>query len=179
MAPTPDTCESGDMRVQLKLVLDCPPDAAWEAIRSPDVFREVYHPLANVEPIDPPTFPERWPDGPTLLRVTSISGLVPLGEQVMDLARAERDGVRILEDRGHAVTGPLAALTLWRHRMAVSAIEAASPGPGGRTATLYRDRLDVRGPTSVPLWPVLWELWQYRGGRLKKLAPTFARRFGR
>lgn len=171
MAPTPDTCESGGMRVQLKLVLDCPADAAWEAIRSPDVFREVYHPLANVEPIDPPTFPARWPDGPTLLRVTSFSGLVPLGEQLMDLSRVERDGVRILEDRGHAVTGPLATLTLWRHRMAVSATEAGT--------TLYRDRLDFRGPASVPLWPVLWELWQYRAGRLKRLAPTFGKRFGR
>jgi ligand-binding SRPBCC domain-containing protein len=159
------------MRVQLKLVLDCPADAAWEALRSPDVFREVFHPFANVEPIDPPTFPERWRDGPSLLRVTSFSGLVPLGEQLIDLSRSERDGVRILEDRGHAVTGPLAGLTLWRHRMAVSATE------DGRT--LYRDRLDFRGPASVPYWPVLWELWQYRGGRLKKLAPGFTDRFRR
>jgi ligand-binding SRPBCC domain-containing protein len=159
------------MRVQLKLVLDCPPDAAWEALQSPDVFREVFHPLANVEPIEPPTFPERWPDGPSLLRITSFSGLVPLGEQVLDLSRIERDDVRILEDRGHAVTGPLATLTLWRHRMAVSAAE------GDRT--LYRDRLDFRGPASVAFWPALWELWQYRGGKLKKLAPGFATRFHR
>lgn len=159
------------MRVQLKLVLDCPPDAAWAALQSPEVFREVFHPLANVEPIDPPVFPERWPDGPTLLRITSISGLVPLGEQLIDLSRSERDGVRILEDRGHAVTGGLAPLTLWRHRMAVAAAD------DGRT--LYRDRLDFRGPVAVPFWPVLWELWQFRGGRMKKLAPTFEKRFRR
>jgi ligand-binding SRPBCC domain-containing protein len=159
------------MRVALKLVLDCPPDAAWQALQSPAVFREVYQPLADVEPLDPPTFPEVWPDGPTLLRITSVSGLVPLGEQLMDLSRIERDGVRILEDRGHAVTGPLAALTLWRHRMAVSAT--------GEGTTLYRERLDFRGPASVPFWPVLWELWQFRAGKLKKLAPAFERRFGR
>jgi hypothetical protein len=159
------------MRVQLKLTLDCPPDAAWEALQSPDVFRDVFHPLANVEPIDPPVFSERWPDGPNLLRITSVSGLVPLGEQLLDLSRSERDGVRILEDRGHAVTGPLAPLTFWRHRMAVA------PGPDG--ATLYRDRLDFRGPVAVPYWPVIWELWQYRGGRLKKLAPAFEKRFRR
>jgi len=157
------------MRVALKLVLDCPPDAAWEALQTPDVFREVFHPLANVEPIDPPVFPERWPDGPTLLRLTSFSGLVPLGEQLLDITRTQRDDVRIFEDSGHPVTGPLAPLTLWRHRMAVS------PADGGRT--LYRDRLDFRGPVSVPYWPVLWELWQYRGGRFKKLAPTFEKRF--
>jgi hypothetical protein len=159
------------MRVQLKLVLDCPPDAAWEALLSPQVFREVFHPLANVEPLDPPTFPERWPEGPSLLRITSFSGLVPLGEQLVDLTMIERDDVRILEDRGHAVTGPLSALTLWRHRMAVSETEDGS--------TLYRDRLDFRGPASVPYWPVLWELWQYRGGKFKKLAPTFEKRFTR
>jgi len=165
------------MRVALKLVLDCPPDAAWEAIRSPDVFREVFHPLANVEPIDPPVFPERWPEGPTLLRITSFSGLVPLGEQLMDVSFSERDDratgpgqrTRIFEDAGHAVTGALAPLTLWRHRMAVSATEAGT--------TLFRDRLDFRGPVALPFWPVLWELWQYRGGRLKKLAPTFEKRF--
>ena len=71
------------MRVALRLVLDCPPDAAWEALQSPDVFREVFHPLANVEPIDPPVFPQAWPDGPTLLRLTSFSGLVPLGERIL------------------------------------------------------------------------------------------------
>jgi ligand-binding SRPBCC domain-containing protein len=159
------------MRVQLRLTLDCPPDAAWEALQSPDVFREVFHPLANVEPIDPPVFSERWPDGPSLLRITSVSGLVPLGEQLLDLSRSERDGVRILEDRGHAVTGPLAPLTSWRHRMAVA--------PTGEGTTLYRDRLDFRGPVAVPYWPVIWELWQYRGGRLKKIAPTFEKRFRR
>jgi ligand-binding SRPBCC domain-containing protein len=159
------------MRVALRLVLDCPPDAAWEALQSPDVFREVFHPLANVEPIDPPTFPERWPDGPSLLRITSFSGLIPLGEQLSDLSRHERDDVRILEDSGHPVTGPLASLTLWRHRMAVA--------PAENGTTLYRDRLDFRGPAAVAYWPVLWELWQYRGGKLKKLAPTFEKRFRR
>ncbi|MGN6325277.1 hypothetical protein [Pseudolysinimonas sp.] len=159
------------MRVALKLVLDCPPDAAWEALQSPDVFREVFHPFANVEPIDPPVFPERWPDGASLLRITSFSGLVPLGDQIVDLSRTVRGDTRILEDAGHPVTGPLAPLTLWRHRMAVS------PTEDGRT--LYRDRLDFRGPVAVPFWPALWELWQYRGGRLKKLAPTFATRFTR
>lgn len=168
------------MRVALKLVLDCPPDAAWEALRSPDVFREVFHPLANVEPIDPPVFPQTWPEGPTLLRITSFSGLVPLGDQLMDISTTERDGVRILEDAGHAVTGLLAPLTMWRHRMAVSATEDPSTGSGRRgIQTLYRDRLDFRGPVSVPYWPVLWELWQYRGSKFKKLAPTFAKRFSR
>jgi ligand-binding SRPBCC domain-containing protein len=159
------------MRVALKLVLDCPPDAAWEALQSPDVFREQYHPLANIEPVDPPTFPERWPDGPSLLRITSFSGLVPLGDQLIDLTRVERGDARILQDSGHAVTGPLAPLTLWRHRMAVA------PAEDGKT--LYRDRLDFRGPVAVAFWPVLWELWQFRGGRMKKLAPTFAKRFRR
>jgi hypothetical protein len=169
--------QTGDMRVQLKLVLDCPPDAAWDALRSPEVFREVLHPLAGVEPIDPPTFPEFWPDGRTELRITSFSGLVPLGRQVMDLSRTERDGVRILEDRGRPESGPLAIVTAWRHRMAVSPADPADPAdPAATGRTLYRDRLDFSaGPASAAVWPVLWEFWQYRGARLKRLAPTFAK----
>jgi len=164
--------QTGDMRVQLKLVLDCPPDAAWNALQSPGVFREVLHPLAGVEPIDPPTFPEFWPDGRTELRITSFSGLVPLGRLTLDLARIERDDVRILEDRGHPDSGPLAVVTSWRHRMAVS------PAADGRT--LFRDRLDFSaGVAGAGIWPVLWQFWQYRGGRLKKLAPDFDKGFHR
>ena len=31
------------------------------------------------------------------------------------------------------------------------------------------------GPASAGIWPVLWEFWQYRGARLKRLAPTFVK----
>ncbi len=158
------------MRVQLKLVLDCAPDAAWEAIRSPEVFREVSSPLLSYEPVDGGTFPERWPAGERTIGVSLLSGLVPLGEQTLDLSFRETRGVRIVTDEGGPVSGALTAITRWRHRMAIA------DGPDGKA--LYRDRLDFSaGLLSIPAWIVLWWFWQRRGRRLVKLATGFGTRF--
>ena len=40
--------------------------------------------------------------------------------------------------------------------------------------TLWRDRLVIDGPTAPLLWPVLWGVWQWRGARIRALAPTWA-----
>ncbi len=163
--------QTEDMRVQLKLTLDCDPDAAWEALRSPEVFRELYSPLLAVEPTgDDASFPDRWPEGARTVGISAFSGLVPLGQQKLDLSFRTTRGVRILTDDGGPVSGPLAAITRWRHRMAV----AAAPDGG----TLYRDRLEFSaGLLSIPVWFVLWVVWQRRGARLRKLAPGFGTRF--
>ena len=162
--------QTGDMRVQLKLVLHCAPDAAWEAIRSPEVFREVSSPVLSYEPIGADAFPDRWPAGERTIGVSLFSGLVPLGEQTLDLSFREVRDVRIVTDDGGPVSGPLTAITRWRHRMAVA------PGPDG--STLYRDRLEFSaGLLTIPVWFGLWWFWQRRGRRLVKLAPGFGKRF--
>ena len=75
-------------------------------------------------------------------------------------------GVRMLRDAGGALTGPLSAFRQWDHRMAVS------PLPDGRT--LYRDRLTATaGALDVALWYPTWAFWQWRGMRLRQLAPTW------
>lgn len=151
------------VRVQLKQVLDCSADEAWELIRSPRGLSDVSWPLAEFEPAGDAGFPDRWPEGEHTAKVRGFFGLVPMGEQIIAVRYAERHGARILEDGGRPVSGPLAVITSWRHRMAVA------PTEGGRT--LYRDRLDVSAGALTPVvWLGLWAFWQWRAAGLRRLA---------
>lgn len=150
------------MRVQLRLELDCTPDVMWEALRTPSVLQHVAHPWLAIEAVSPRGLPRRWPEGAHGVHVSAL-GLVPLGRQTIDIHYSERAGARIVEDGGGPTTGLLAAVTSWRHRMAVSAL------PRGRT--LYRDRLDVTaGPLTPLVWLSLWAFWQWRGAQLRRLS---------
>lgn len=154
------------MRILLKLKLDCPPDAAWRAIRSPDVFRAVSAPFSTFESLEPAGFPDEWSEGVHPVRVSAF-GLVAVGEQTIDLAFSEpRDGVRAVRDTGRGLTGPLTRVTRWEHTMAVSATD------DGRT--LYRDQLIVEaGALTLPLGAGFWAFWQWRGFQLARFAPSW------
>lgn len=158
--------QTGDMRVQLKLVLDASPDAVWAALRSPAVLAEVSHPFFSFEPLSPRGLPKTWTEGPHPVAARALFDLIPAGEQVIDISYHERGGARIVEDDGGPVSGPLAVITRWRHRMAVSAAD------DGRT--LYRDRLDISAGLLTPLvWIGVWAFWQWRGFQLTRLAPRW------
>ncbi|WP_216648809.1 hypothetical protein [Agromyces agglutinans] len=158
------------MRVLLKLTLDAPVDAVWRAIRSPAVLREVITPWLDFASLEDGGLPTTWPEGRHRLRALAFRR-VPAGEEVVDISYPTSipSGVRMLRDGGGAVTGPLAAFSEWDHRMAVS------PLPGGRT--LYRDRLLASSGAPVldaALWYPTWLFWQWRGARLRALAPTWS-----
>jgi hypothetical protein len=157
------------MRVLLKEILDCPPDAAWRALRSPAVFREVSSPVVSVESLEADGFPTVWEPGEHPVSLAAL-GLVPMGGQVIRLTMetTRKDGVRILRDTGRGTSGALAAVTLWDHRMAVA------PDPAGTGKTLFRDQLIFRtGAFTLASWPVFWALWQWRMLQLQRLAPTW------
>ena len=158
------------MRVLLKEILDCSPDAAWRAIQSPAVFREVSSPVVSVESLAADGFPTIWEPGehPVALRAL---GALPMGTQVIRLSTSStrKDGVRILRDTGRGVSGALAAVTLWEHSMAIA------PDPAGTGKTLYRDQLVFKaGPATLAAWPVFWALWQWRMLQIKRLAPGWS-----
>lgn len=162
------------MRVLLKVVLDCEPEAAWRAIQSPAVLREVYSPLVAVESLEPKGFPSRWEEGAHPVRMRA-AGLVPMGDQVIALEFPERRhaGVQIMRDRGAGLTGLNRLFTEWDHRIAIAR------DPKDPTKTLYREQLRFSaGPLTPAVWPVLWSLWQWRSARLKQLAPTWSSRLG-
>ncbi len=151
------------MRVLLKLVLDCAPDAAWLAIRSPRVLGQVSFPLTSFESLEPEGFPDAWEAGDHPVLVKAL-GIVPMGEQIIGISfPATKPGVRMMRDTGLGVSGALANVTKWRHSLAVA--ETAD----GRT--LYRDQLEFEaGPLTALLWPVYWAFWQWRGIGMKRLA---------
>lgn len=162
------------MRVLLKLTLDCDADAAWRALHSPRAVAELYGPLIDLVPLDPGGLPSRWEPGDDAGVELAITGAVPIGRQLLHISdRTTADPrtgkqVRILRDTGIPLSGPLAALDVWDHQMAVS------PSPDDPTKTLWRDRLVIGGSAAPALWPVLWATWQWRAARLRALAPTWA-----
>ena len=111
--------QTGDMHVQLKLVLECPPDAAWRAVRSPSVFAQVSSPLLAFEPLAVDgsrgaAFPEEWDEGSHPVRARALWGLLDAGTQDIDvtfrtLHRGTAREVRIFEDHGGPLSGPLCA----------------------------------------------------------------------
>ena len=175
------------MRVLLKLVLDCEPDAAWRAIRSPSVLNAVSAPLTTFESLEPYGFPVLWPEGDHPVRMRSAGGIT-IGDQVIGISFPEvgspgsgtrapagsgsgsnspsGSGVRLVRDTGRGLSGPLALVTRWEHTMSVA------DAPGGRT--LYRDQLVVEAGHLTPLlWPAYWAFWQWRAFGIKRLAPTW------
>ena len=157
------------MRILLKLVLDCDPHAAWRALHSPSALGEIHGPLLTIEPLA--ELPTRWESGADA-PIRYAAGPLRLGTHLISLTdRATEDSrgpVRILRDAGIPLTGPLAALDVWDHQMAVS------PAPGDPDRTLWRERLVIGGAVAPLYWPVLWALWQWRGVHLQRLAPSWA-----
>jgi hypothetical protein len=158
------------VRILLKFVVDCDADAAWRAIHSPRALAELYGPLLDLQPLDP--LPTAWETGQEAAVGLFLGGLVPLGRQIIDVSDVERESggtrVRILRDSGIPLTGPLAALDVWDHQMAVS------PAPGAPGRTLWRERLVIGGRAAPLLGPGRGAPWQWRAGRIRALAPTWA-----
>lgn len=166
------------MRVLLKLLLDCDPDAAWRALQSPTAFREVALPWLDFRSDEPAGFPTTWGGGMHRVSVKAL-GAFTVGTQAirLDTLRVDAPGersTRILRDSGGGTGGLLAAVPQLDHRMAI-APDPAGPDEHGRLRTLYRDQLIVRAGVLTPLaWYTFWAFWQWRGMRLRKLAPTWA-----
>jgi hypothetical protein len=160
------------MRIMLKFVIDCDADAAWRALHSPRAVAELYGPLLQMDPLAAEGLPTSLESGADVPVQLSIAGALPVGRQLIHVSERrveEADGdVRILRDSGIPLTGPLAALDVWDHQMAVS------PAPGDPTRTLWRDRLVIGGAAAPALWPGLWATWQWRGARIRALAPSWA-----
>lgn len=159
--------QTGAVRILLKFTIDCDADAAWRAMHSPRAIAEVYGPLIDLHPLA--DLPTSWEPGNDVAVGLVAGGLLPLGTQLISVSeRHPESNVRVLRDSGVPLTGPLAALDIWDHQMAVS------PDPADPGRTLWRERLVIGGRAAPLLWPTLWATWQWRGARIRALAPTWA-----
>jgi hypothetical protein len=181
------------MRVRLNLLLDCPADAAWEAVHSPAVFRAVSGPFTTADSLEPGGFPQRWAGGKHRVRLRLL-GVLPMGSQLISLRdETLADGTRIVHDEGGPLTGAMRVVTTWHHRMAIRAasagLGAAGSGAAGSCAagsgaapperTQFRDTLEVGAGILTPLaWLGFWVFWQLRARQLRRLAPDWAKQFG-
>ena len=167
------------MRVRLNLLLDCPAEAAWEAVHSPDVFRAVSGPLTTAQSLEPGGFPQRWAGGDHRVRLRML-GLLPMGSQLIRLRdETLADGTRVVHDEGGPLTGAMRIVTKWHHRMAISD-EPAGTGPASPGArTRFHDTLDVGAGVLTPAaWLGFWVFWQLRARQLRRLAPQWQAQFG-
>jgi hypothetical protein len=176
------------MRVHLNLLLDCPADAAWEAVHSPAVFRAVSGPFTTADSLEPGGFPQRWAGATHRVRLRLL-GILPMGSQLISL-RDEIlvDGTRIVHDEGGPLTGAMRIVTTWHHRMAIRAASVGSSSAGSSSAELgaappertqFRDTLEVGAGVLTPLaWLGFWVFWQLRARQLQRLAPGWAKQFG-
>jgi hypothetical protein len=151
------------MHVQLKLTLACSPEAAADALANPEVMVAVTRPMLVYRPVDEP-FPRRWTEAAFVVSAR-ILGVFPLGRTHVSLRFYKVAGAAVQEDTGRGVSGQFARMRI-RHRMALS------EAPGG--LTLLRDRMEFHAGALTPLlWPGLWAVWQWRGFRMRMLAPTW------
>ena len=158
------------MRVRLNLLLDCPPDAAWEAVHSPAVFQAVSGPITVAQSLEPGGFPQRWPGGDHRVRWRML-GMLPMGTQLIRLSDEMLPGERVVHDEGRPLTGAMRIVRRWHHRMAVS--------DAGDGRTRFRDTLDVGAGLLTPFaWLGFWVFWQLRARQLRRLAPGWAAQFG-
>jgi hypothetical protein len=141
------------MRVLLKLVLDCSPDDAWRAIRSPSVLNAVSAPLTRFESLEPGGFPTLWPEGDHPVRMRSAGGIT-IGEQVIAVSYPE------VGSPGSGTRAPAGG----RGRHDATSERAGSEGSGsrgtssGRTSSGVRVMRDAGWGLSGPLTLVTrWE----------------------
>ena len=150
------------MRILLRAVMNCPPDAAWHLLTTPAGMRAVAAPLLDFRSLEPGGFPASWPEGSHTLEVRAL-GLLPVGRQTVDIGFERRGDVRIVHDTGRALDWPLTLTTTWHHRMAVSGTR------DGRT--LFRDELRFGAGALTPvLWLGYWVFWQWRLRGIIRLA---------
>lgn len=158
------------MRIFLKFTVGCDADAAWRALHSPRALAELYGPLVDLQPLG--AMPTSWEPGGDAAVQLRLAGAIPLGRQLIEVSDRQVNDrgapVRILRDSGIPLSGPLAALDVWDHQIAVS------PAAGAPERTLWRERLVIGGAAAPALWPTLWATWQWRGRRIRALAPTWA-----
>lgn len=156
------------MRVSRCFTIDCPPDAAWDALHRTASIAAVYAPMMRMD--SEGGLSDRLRDGDELIVRLRVLGLLSVGRQAIRVSdertRDPEGGIerRTMHDRGGPLSGPLSLLRLWHHRMTVVSL----PDEPGRAR--WEDTLEVGGSAAPLLRPALAIAWSLRGRRIRRLA---------
>ena len=151
--------------VTLRTRLPAPADLVWAGVNTPRVLAEVSKPLIDFRPIDPPVWPDTWPDGEALAAMR-LFGVLPIGRQVIGISRPPPEGEkRFLRDDGRG--GAMSGIRRWDHLITVE--------PDG-DGTAYEDRVTVEAGLRTPLVAAFARrFYRHRQARWRALAADSAR----
>jgi len=115
----------------------------WDKIQDPAAMQRMAEPVASIEPVDPPAFPDEWVDGERYEAAIELLGLVPAGRQTIAPERLEvrkepGEAFYRFEDAGHG-----SLFQTWNHVMTVRETS------DGRTA--YTDDIEVAAGVLTPI----------------------------
>jgi len=146
-------------RVEVSTYLDAHPERVWQEVNTIRLLRFVAAPLLTFKPIDPPEFPEVFPEGRQLVSMR-FRGVLPIGRQVIDVSRpAARESTRFIRDNGHS-----ALIRRWDHLIAI-----APEGVGTR----YTDTVEIEaGVLTGPVLLFARSFYRHRQMRWRQLVAT-------
>lgn len=158
------------MRVRTQFAVPCSANTAWSAVHEPAVAARLYAPLIVMRPDR--DFPERFDSGDRVRVHLRLWGRLPIGAQLISIKDSEAEdgtsGGRTMHDVGRPLSGPLALLSGWHHRITILPVTARG--------AVWRDELSISGVLAPLYWPVLAVMWQWRRIRLERLARSWEAR---
>ena len=146
--------------IEIETELNASADAVWDAVTRPELLIHVAKGMLSFQPIDPPTFPERWSAGEYVVGLL-WKGFFPLGRQVIAIEFPEpENGARFVRDNGRS-----RLIRTWDHLITIA------PAPGGRARSVDRLRLDAGSLTPLVAW-FAERFYRHRQRRWRDLADT-------
>ena len=157
------------MKVAVRTTLPCSIDAAWEALHTPDIFREVSAPFTKFRTDAGSSLPPRFTTEADYPVTVMAMGLIPIGRQTINLTDHVSDWAhRSVVDSGRGESGALSALRNWRHEMSLTARE------DGRVD--FSDQLTASAGLLTPFaWCGLQLFWWWRKYRLLAITRSLDR----
>ena len=144
------------MKFSRETHLDCPFDAAVQAVRRTALLSQVARPVISFTSNKP--VPDTWAEETYWFKLR-LFGVLPMGQQAIRVSIQESNGLFTLHDAGFSNL-----IERWDHRITIT--EA-----GGMTR--YRDDLDIDAGFLTPfVWLFAKAFFRHRQRRLVKLAAS-------
>lgn len=136
-------------------------EAVRTAILKPETLQSIARPIITFQPTSADTFPDTWQEGALTVKVR-LFGVIPLGQQVIDVDSGDDQDDVFLRDNGQGAGGVLILMTRWDHRIYIQ--------PQGEGKTTYTDLVEVEaGVFTLPMVAFARFFFTWRQRRLRRL----------